>query len=32
MRIKAQKDIAFSANAKIIIMGSSKNPVILNAN
>ncbi len=30
--IKAQKDIALSDNAKIIIMGSGKNPVILNAN
>ncbi|MHA4895484.1 prohibitin family protein [Pedobacter sp. PWIIR3] len=30
--ILAQKDIALSPNAKIIIMGSGKNPIILGAN
>lgn len=30
--IKAQKEIALSANTKIILMGGGKNPVIFNAN
>jgi regulator of protease activity HflC (stomatin/prohibitin superfamily) len=30
--IKAQKEIALSPNAKIIIMGGAKNPLILNGN
>lgn len=30
--IKAQKEIATSANSKVIIMGSSKNPLILSSN
>ena len=30
--IKAQKEIATSPNAKVIIMGSGKNPVIIGGN
>lgn len=30
--IKAQKEIALSPNAKVIIMGGGKNPIILNGN